>query len=106
METSWVGAKTTPELIAAIKEAGFNTIRIPVSWHNHVDENDVIGVLASCGLPTECPFDSDTVFRAAMGDKKRSGKTITLGVLNRIGEARLEQMDMDAFREFVRLGVE
>ncbi|MBO4470619.1 MAG: glycoside hydrolase family 5 protein [Clostridia bacterium] len=42
METSWVGAKTTPELIAAIKEAGFNTIRIPVSWHNHVDENNVI----------------------------------------------------------------
>ena len=42
METNWVGAKTTPELIAAIKEAGFNTIRIPVSWHNHVDENDVI----------------------------------------------------------------
>ena len=42
METSWVGAKTTPGLIAAIKEAGFNTIRIPVSWHNHVDENNVI----------------------------------------------------------------
>ena len=42
METSWVGAKTTPELIAAIKEAGFNTIRIPVSWHNHVDENYII----------------------------------------------------------------
>ena len=42
METSWVGAKTTPELIAAIHEAGFNTIRIPVSWHNHVDENYII----------------------------------------------------------------
>ena len=42
METSWVGAKTTKKLIAAIKEAGFNTIRMPVSWHNHVDENDVI----------------------------------------------------------------
>ena len=42
MESSWVGVKTTPELIAAIKEAGFNTIRIPVSWHNHVDENYVI----------------------------------------------------------------
>ena len=42
METSWVGVKTTKNLIAAIKEAGFNTIRIPVSWHNHVDENDII----------------------------------------------------------------
>ena len=35
-ETVWVGVKTTPELIAKIKEAGFNTIRIPVSWHNHL----------------------------------------------------------------------
>ena len=42
METSWVGAKTTPKLISAIHEAGFNTIRIPVSWHNHVDQNDQI----------------------------------------------------------------
>lgn len=39
METSWVGVKTSRNLIAAIKEAGFNTIRIPVSWHNHVDKN-------------------------------------------------------------------
>lgn len=42
METSWVHARTTRELMAALKEVGFNTIRIPVSWHNHVDENDVI----------------------------------------------------------------
>ena len=40
METSWVGVRTNPVLIRTIKEAGFNTIRIPVSWHNHVDEND------------------------------------------------------------------
>ena len=42
METIWVGVRTSRELIEAIKEAGFNTIRIPVSWHNHVDENYVI----------------------------------------------------------------
>ena len=42
MESSWVGIKTSKKLIEAIKEAGFNTIRIPVSWHNHVDANDVI----------------------------------------------------------------
>lgn len=39
METAWVGVKTTRRLISAIHEAGFNTIRIPVSWHNHVDSN-------------------------------------------------------------------
>lgn len=38
LESAWVGVRTTKEMIAAIKAAGFETIRIPVSWHNHVDE--------------------------------------------------------------------
>ncbi|MBQ8639454.1 MAG: glycoside hydrolase family 5 protein [Lachnospiraceae bacterium] len=41
-ETLWCGAETTPELIQSIKDAGFETIRIPVSWHNHVDEEFTI----------------------------------------------------------------
>ncbi len=35
-ETFWSGAKTTRELISAIRGAGFNIFRIPVSWHNHL----------------------------------------------------------------------
>ena len=42
MEKSWVGVKTSRAVIAAVKEAGFNAIRIPVSWHNHVDEANQI----------------------------------------------------------------
>lgn len=41
-ETSWCGVKTTQEMITAIKDAGFKTIRIPVSWHNHVSGDDFI----------------------------------------------------------------
>lgn len=41
-ESAWVGALTTKEMIHTIANAGFRTIRIPVSWHNHVDENDQI----------------------------------------------------------------
>ena len=37
-ESAWCGAKTTQDLIKELKNAGFKTIRIPVSWHNHVDE--------------------------------------------------------------------
>lgn len=38
IETYWNGGfKTTQEMIDTVKAAGFNTIRIPVSWHNHVD---------------------------------------------------------------------
>ena len=39
MEGYWCGTKTTAEAINAVHDAGFNTLRIPVSWHNHVDEN-------------------------------------------------------------------
>lgn len=35
-ESAWVSVKTTDKLIQAVKDAGFNTIRVPVSWHNHV----------------------------------------------------------------------
>lgn len=38
-EKAWCGTFTTIENIAAVKGAGFETIRIPVSWHNHVDED-------------------------------------------------------------------
>ena len=39
MEIVWCKTKTTQKLIAAVKEAGYNTIRIPVSWHNHVNDH-------------------------------------------------------------------
>ena len=34
-ETAWGNPKTTKELVKALKDAGFNTIRVPVSWANH-----------------------------------------------------------------------
>ncbi|MBE5803479.1 MAG: glycoside hydrolase family 5 protein [Clostridiales bacterium] len=37
IESSWVGVKTTEDMIDAVHKAGFNTLRLPVSWHNHVE---------------------------------------------------------------------
>ena len=42
LEKSWVGTYTTREMFTALHGAGFNTVRIPVSWHNHVDADFVI----------------------------------------------------------------
>lgn len=36
-ETSWEMPATTQEMIKSVHAAGFNTIRIPVSWHNHIE---------------------------------------------------------------------
>lgn len=41
-ETSWGNPTTTPEMIQAVKDAGFNAIRIPTTWEKHLDENNVI----------------------------------------------------------------
>lgn len=41
-ETSWGQPKATKELITAVKERGFNTIRIPTTWYPHLDENNNI----------------------------------------------------------------
>lgn len=37
-ETSWGNPKVTKELIDGVKAAGFNTIRIPVTWYNYIDK--------------------------------------------------------------------
>ena len=42
-ETSWGNPETTEEMIEKIAESGFNSLRIPVTWHNHlIDENYTI----------------------------------------------------------------
>ena len=37
IEKYWCQVYTTREMIQAVHQGGFETIRIPVSWHNHVD---------------------------------------------------------------------
>lgn len=41
-ETAWGNPKTTQELIDAIKAKGFNTVRIPTTWYQHLDEDNNI----------------------------------------------------------------
>ena len=38
-ETYWGMPTTTQAMIKAVKAAGFKTIRIPVSWHNHIKDS-------------------------------------------------------------------
>ena len=42
LEGYWCGVKTTKAVFEALKERGFSTVRIPVSWHNHVSGDDYI----------------------------------------------------------------
>lgn len=40
IESYWCGVETTRDMISEIKNAGFNTVRIPVSWHNHLTDDE------------------------------------------------------------------
>ncbi|MCR5343636.1 MAG: glycoside hydrolase family 5 protein [Butyrivibrio sp.] len=41
-ETCWGNPETTQEMIDAVLDLGFNTIRIPITWKAHIDENNQI----------------------------------------------------------------
>ena len=41
-ETLWGNPVTTKEMIHAVKEAGFQTVRVPVTYTDHIDENGEI----------------------------------------------------------------
>lgn len=39
LESMWSSPATTPEMIQAVRDRGFNTIRASVSWVNHMDQH-------------------------------------------------------------------
>ncbi|MCC8136285.1 MAG: cellulase family glycosylhydrolase [Ruminococcus sp.] len=41
-ETAWGNPKVTQELIDAVKAKGFNTIRVPTTWYQHLDSDNNI----------------------------------------------------------------
>ena len=41
-ETSWGNPAVTPELIQAVKDAGFNAIRVPTTWERQIDDDGTI----------------------------------------------------------------
>lgn len=43
-ETSWGNPAITKETILAVKRAGFKTVRIPITWYEHMDENGNIDI--------------------------------------------------------------
>ena len=40
-ETGWGNPKTTKEMIKKVKASGFNAVRIPVTWAEHMDETTI-----------------------------------------------------------------
>lgn len=41
-ETAWGNPKTTQEMIDTVKAKGFNTVRVPTTWYQHLNSENVI----------------------------------------------------------------
>lgn len=41
-ETAWGNPKASQEMIDLVKDSGFNAVRVPVTWYNHMDSDYVI----------------------------------------------------------------
>ena len=55
-------------------------------------------------LPISCDYEADKLAQAAMSDKKRAGDSITLVLIDRIGECLLKKEPLSALREYARYG--
>lgn len=49
-ETAWGNPPVNRNLIDAVKEAGFNTVRIPIAWSNYIEEGDPSYIISHEGL--------------------------------------------------------
>lgn len=39
-ETAWGNPETTKQMIDSVKSVGFNAVRVPVTWNQHIDDNN------------------------------------------------------------------
>lgn len=61
----------------------------------------VLSLLRRYSLPCDCPFTVDTLFQAATADKKRSGDSIDLVILEELGQAKTLRLTLHQLREFM-----
>ena len=64
--------------------------------------SEALGPASDCFLDLLERFKTaEEIYRAATGDKKRSGGSIDVVVLESIGKAKTVRLDMDGLRTFV-----
>lgn len=67
--------------------------------------DELIKTLKNCGLPTECEYTADDIYKTALQDKKRMGDTITLVVPKTIGNCVLYEIPTGKLHDFIEKGL-
>ena len=66
---------------------------------------ELIEMLKSNGLPTECDFSAEELANAASADKKRAGDSITVVLPYSIGDSRLVKLQASELESFISKGL-
>ena len=69
------------------------------------DRDEAIGLIASYGLPTDCPYTARELANIALSDKKRQGGSITLVMPYGIGDSRLYKVPVESLEEIFKAGL-
>lgn len=57
-------------------------------------------------LPHKSPFDAESLYNAALSDKKRSGDSVSIIIPKKIGDCDILTLSLGEFKKVVELGVE
>lgn len=66
---------------------------------------EIINLLTQFGLPTDTEYNCETLFQAALSDKKRSGNTINLVIPKAIGNCVIIPTPVDDLKSFIQEGL-
>ena len=88
-EVYWGNPYTTKELMATVKQAGYSSVRIPVTWAPHLDENyiidpawlsrvgEVVDIVLECGMYAIINVQHDDAFWL-ITDKEHEEKAVMI----------------------------
>jgi len=66
----------------------------------------VLSLVRQYGLPTKTNYDTDSLLKAMLSDKKRAGAKISLIIPEQMGKVRIEKMGLEAMDAFLRSALE
>ena len=69
------------------------------------DVDEIVTMLTSYRLPTECPYGADQLAEIALSDKKRSGGKINLIVPFGVGNSQIHQINIEDLEAFFARGL-
>ncbi|MGI6746080.1 MAG: 3-dehydroquinate synthase [Firmicutes bacterium ADurb.Bin300] len=67
--------------------------------------NELVQMLNRYSLPSKTSHTQESLFNAAISDKKRKGEKITLVLPEKIGRCFLKTMSLSEMREIIKLGI-